>query len=67
MATIDKETAATASEGGRSAVSNSLYELKKKSLYTAVVTQDYQWSSSPFGDFTLHVCKCKTVCSQILI
>ena len=58
MAVTDKETDdATASPGGRSAVSNALYELKKKSLYTAVVVEDYQWSSSPFGDFTLRVCK----------
>ena len=56
----DKETDdATASVGGQSAVSNALYELKKKSLYTAVVTEEYQWSSSPFGDFALHVCEYK--------
>ena len=37
------------------AASNAIHELKKKCLYTAVVTRYYRWAASPYGDFILHV------------
>ena len=34
---------------------NAVQELKKKCLYTAVVTRHYRWAASPYGEFVLHV------------
>ena len=34
---------------------SAIQELKRKCVYTAVVTRHYRWAASPYGDFVLHV------------